>query len=135
MHRRHRARSTEMRANPVEDFLDVGEEILPDMSFLRVQRILAVIAHVEHHEIVALGERQPERRIGIDRKPVAMAEHDAGGAGPPVAPAASRAFRDLRAACRTITYSQSWCFRSRCAAPPMLGPLHKSYKDGCKDWP
>ncbi len=62
------------------------------MRVFIVQRILAVIAHVEHDDIVMLRERQPERRIGVDGKTVAVAENDAGRAGLAVA-----AQPDLRA--------------------------------------
>ena len=42
-----------------------------------VQRILAVIAHVEENQVVAIAQQIPERKVGVDREPVAVAEHEA----------------------------------------------------------
>mgnify|MGYP003402768097 CR=1 FL=1 len=85
MHRGNRPRRTEMRPDALKHLLDIGEEILPHMPLLGMQRVLAVIAHVERNEIVGLGERQPERRIGVDRKPVAVTEYDPRRARPSIA--------------------------------------------------
>ena len=49
-----------------------------------MQRVLAVIAEVVDDHVVAIEQPSPERKVAVDRKPVAMTEHQARSAGDPV---------------------------------------------------
>ena len=72
MEHANRFRRTEFVCYPECDFVNVAVEVDPAMCAFVVQRVLAVIAHIEQDQVVALRERQPEWRICIDRKTVAM---------------------------------------------------------------
>ncbi len=46
-----------------------------------MQRIFAVIAHIEQDQVVAIAQQIPERKVCVDRESVAVAEHEARAGG------------------------------------------------------
>ena len=59
----------------------IRDEVVPCMPVGAMQRVVAVIAEIEEDDFVALAQRSPERKVAIDREPVAVAEHQARRAG------------------------------------------------------
>ena len=49
-----------------------------------MRRVLAVIAEVVNDHVVAIEQPSPERKVAVDRKRVAVAQHQARSAGDPM---------------------------------------------------
>ena len=56
----------------VPDHVQVGNKVLPRVPLGGVQRIVTVGAEIEDDHLVALAQRAPERKVAVDREPVAV---------------------------------------------------------------
>ena len=80
--RRHRMKHAggrllaEFLANGPADRIEVGHHMRVIVVWRLGARVLAVAAHVEHDDIEAAEKPAPEIEIAVDRKPVAVAEHE-----------------------------------------------------------
>ena len=91
MKRADRRLIAELPLRTCENLADVLRDPRPVVLLRIVQRIFAVVANVEHHQLEIIDQWLPERRISIDRKPVAMAQQQAHRAAPVAAQANRRA--------------------------------------------
>jgi hypothetical protein len=89
-----RRRIAEMMLDAVKDLFEIGKECRPIVSLRPMQGILAVIANIEDNDIEALGERQPEGRVGIGGETIAVAQSKPRSL--PLAVAAQSNFRAVR---------------------------------------
>src|ERR1700736_4620418 len=85
-HRGHRRKRMEHAAHRlgapllvdrVPDALVVLDESFPVMAGGMMRRVPAMIAEVVNDHVVAIEQPPPERKVAVDRKPVAMTEHKA----------------------------------------------------------
>jgi hypothetical protein len=66
----------ELFLNQMEDVFEVANEGPPIVMIEPMRRVLSVIAKIEKDQLVMLAQWLPERQITIDRKAVAMTQHE-----------------------------------------------------------
>src|ERR1700678_458435 len=71
----------ELAIDRVPDHVQVSDEVIPSVPFGRMKRVVPVIAEVEDDYFVTIAQRSPERKVAVDREPVAMTEHEPRRAG------------------------------------------------------
>src|SRR6267143_2713723 len=64
-------------ADRMPDAFVVDDESFPMMVRGMMRLVLAMIAEVVNDHVVAIEQPPPERKVAVDRKPVAMTEHQA----------------------------------------------------------
>src|SRR5258705_9118890 len=71
-----RALGAKLAIYRVPDHVHIFDKICPDMTLGSMQRVMPMIAKVEDDDFVPIAKRSPERKVAVDREPVAMTEHE-----------------------------------------------------------
>src|SRR5579863_2852825 len=82
-HRRQRVKyaghspRAQLRIDSANHELEVVRKIFPSMVFDWRDRVAPVIAHVEYHDLVAVAQLAPKRKVSIDGESVAVTHYKA----------------------------------------------------------